>query len=64
MSETRSAPDGSAWPAPIGVGGVSSRASLDLSRLKHALDGAATHTCSIMRPAHSGDRQSVARANG
>jgi hypothetical protein len=33
MSETRSAPDGSAWPAPIGVGGVSSRAALDLARL-------------------------------
>jgi hypothetical protein len=40
------------------------QAALDLARLKRALDGGATHTCSIMRPAHSGDRQSVARANG
>src|SRR6266508_2947985 len=59
--ETRSAPDGSAWPAPIGVGGVSSGLALDLARLTRALDGAYAYL--LDRAAHALRRPAIRRAS-
>src|SRR6266508_2965833 len=61
--KTRSAPDGSAWPAPIGVGGVSSRAALDLARLKEACLGWGCYAYLLDHAARALRRPAIRRAS-